>query len=202
MPNYKTPLENSSMLRFLFFISIYAVLALTLIGCSEHDYNPTWTSFEKLSQRIAKQYHQRFLSSGTGLLIEGDKAIWAYSVMETRNITLDEAKILTANMLQTTLDAVLPDPLYQDYFPARFATDSTHPSQIGPEYFGFKVSFWDEKMDRPLAPYIAQIRAVDGWVHFYYADPKTQALQEPAAEIISYENLLHKEEQKAHEKVL
>ncbi len=180
------------MHRLVYIISFFLVATLMMPGCKEHDYNPSWTYYKGLGKDIANHYNQRFLASGTaiGIFSKAEKTIWGYSVMETRDITLSEARTLAAKMLKSTLDPVLTNPLFIDYFKDRAALDRNHPSEIAPKYFGFKVTFWDKNMDRPSPSYIAQIEAVDGWVSFYYADPKTQSLQEPPAEKIRYEELL------------
>ncbi len=182
------------MNRFLYFALLFIILFLP--GCSAEDYNPiwkynpSWASFARLSKRLANQHHMRLIGSGTGVLVDGEKVRWAFSVVDGRKLTLEEAKILAADLLKDVFKSVMSDPLYEAYFKKLNKEEPGHPSQTSREYFGFRVAFWDKNMDRPLAPYVAQIRAVDGRVEFYYADPETQALQTPAALTISYEDLL------------
>lgn len=43
--------------------------------------------------------------------------------------------------------------------------------------FAIKIAYWDEEMNRPLLPYIADVRLQEGNITYYTADPITQALQ-------------------------
>jgi hypothetical protein len=46
-----------------------------------------------------------------------------------------------------------------------------HPSPTPiPEQLAFRISFWDENIDRQIAPYIAEIRLLDGKLKYYTAD--------------------------------
>ena len=47
---------------------------------------------------------------------------------------------------------------------------------------GFRLTFWDKHMDRPLKPNIAQVRLIDSKLYYFYAVTKTQALEEPIVE--------------------
>ena len=187
-------MQNRTLIKRLgYVICLYLLTGLTLPACQkEHDYNPTWTRFKVLSEEFAKQFHQNWITSGTSMQLgdQFNRTHWAYTVMEVRDISLPEARILAAKMLRTILDAVLEDPLYINYYPQRHAEDPTHGDKIEPAGFGFRVTFWDQNMDRPKPSFIAQIQAADGWVTFHYADPITQALIQPPAETISYEDLL------------
>ncbi len=55
-------------------------------------------------------------------------------------------------------------------------------TDINSSKLGFKIGFWNENVDRPLAPYLAHILVADRTVKYYYADSNTQALQEPPIE--------------------
>ncbi len=129
--------------------------------------------------------------------------IQCFSLADDRKLTLEQGKRLAAEMLKMTLDLGLSTPIYERYFKELKADYQTYtnsstmqraaakvPERVTPDLFGFKVGFWDENVDRPLYPYLAQIRAAAGKVYFYYADPKTQALQEPPAEALTFDELL------------
>ena len=182
------------MFRFMWAIGI--ALSLAMVACSASPKPgglrpwPSWPDFDKVSKEIARKYKQQYLSSGGGLAY-GEHNMWAYSVRDNRNMTLDQAKTLAADMLHTTWEIVRKKPYYADDLRRHFEDHpSKVPSALNPTFFGFRVGFWDKNTDRPQPPYIAQILAGDGWVSFYLADPKTQALQEPPVLKMSYEELL------------
>ena len=187
------------MYRFFNTILLFFVV-LCSGSCGRPDTIPTWTFFSKLAKKIASENGQELIFSDKGLevALEGKDLLWAFVVVDSRNMTLEEAKQLAAHMLKTILEAVRAElPLFEDYF-IRLNREypERDPSHLSPRNFGFRVAFWDKNMDRPFPPYIAQIQAVDGWVSFYYADPKTQALEQPPAAKISYEELLNLKELK------
>ena len=39
-----------------------------------------------------------------------------------------------------------------------------------PEHIAFRISFWDENIDRQPQPYIAEIRCIDGKLTYFTAD--------------------------------
>ena len=43
-----------------------------------------------------------------------------------------------------------------------------------PEQLAYRISFWDENIDRPVAPYIAEIRLLDGKLSYFTADENQQ----------------------------
>jgi hypothetical protein len=66
--------------------------------------------------------------------------------------------------------------LYKDYIKERSTwKNEQHPSPTPiPEQFAYRISFWDENIDRPVAPYIAEIRLLDGKLSYFTADDNQQ----------------------------
>ena len=149
------------MKRLLF---VYILFMCMLSGCSgpENPVNASWKSWDVVARKLARQFGQRYLSSGTGLLVGG--GLWDYSVVDHRQMTLPEGRKLVAEMLQTTLNQTLKDPIYQEYLRSQ---NMPYDSEILTSKFGIKIAFWNENVDRPLFPYLAQIRAAEGKVYFY-----------------------------------
>lgn len=49
--------------------------------------------------------------------------------------------------------------------------------QIGLKNILVRIAFWDEEVERPQVPYLAEIDFRHGKFQYYQADPKTQSLQ-------------------------
>ena len=66
--------------------------------------------------------------------------------------------------------------LYKDYIKERSTWEKKpYPSPTPiPEQFAYRISFWDENIDRPVAPYIAEIRLFDGELSYFTADENQQ----------------------------
>jgi len=118
-----------------------------------------------------------------------------------KKLTLDQARLLMGLVAKEMLDQLQGEPHYMNYYKERHIHDLKRqysPMKIDPEKialmeqrmglldFAFKISFWDEQMDRPLNPYIADVRLIEGKIYYYYADPKTQALLDPIIEPFDY----------------
>ena len=58
---------------------------------------------------------------------------------------------------------------------------------LSPELIGFKINFWDEKVNRFKPPYISQIRLADGQFYYHFANPETQALEPPIVQPVQCE---------------
>ena len=155
---------------------------------------------ENIGKLMAQRFGQRYLTHGLGCLVGVKNETYHHSISlaDSRKMTLEQGKCLAADMLKAYLDLALSTPIFDHYRKAARADQqmylpqypSLYPEKITPDLFGFKVGFWDENVDRPFPPYLAQIRAAESKVYFYYADPKTKALQEPPAEVLTYDELL------------
>src|SRR5439155_8098674 len=49
--------------------------------------------------------------------------------------------------------------------------------KLGLKYVGVRIAFWDANVERPKAPYLAEIDFYEDKFRYYEADPKTQALR-------------------------
>lgn len=54
---------------------------------------------------------------------------------------------------------------------------SRHSGNLRLKYLGVRIAFWDENVERPKAPYLAEIGFYGGKFRYYEADPKTQKLK-------------------------
>ena len=89
-----------------------------------------------------------------------------------QRINLDEAKALAAHCCKAMAAFAQTTKVYQEYLKDRSTwTKTKYPSPTPvPEHYAFRITFWDENVDRPLAPYIAEIRLLDGKLSYFTAD--------------------------------
>lgn len=169
---------------------MYRVVLLTVAGLlmgakhigPSYDTKPRY-ALDAFAKKLAKQHHLEFLNSGLGGLAGAKQGIWALSLVSREQMTLDEGRKLATAITRQLLHKVFTDPLFARYCQKSCRAGS---EELKPEHVAFRLAFWDENTDRPLYPYLAQVRLAEGKLYFHYADPKTQALQEPIVEDVGY----------------
>ena len=124
----------------------------------------------------------------TGVFLEhgspnvGD--VW-YGLMfqSDRKLTLDEGQLYAATLVADFLKMLQTDPRILEYHTwdnsgyknckcPPFLTPAPDIRQVC-----WKLAFWDENVNRPQAPYLAEIRFEHSEFLYFVADPHTQALQ-------------------------
>jgi hypothetical protein len=89
---------------------------------------------------------------------------------------IDQARALAARCNKELLSFAQTSQVYKDYIKERSTwIREPYPSPTPiPEQFGYRISFWDENVDRPVAPYIAEIRLLDTRLTYFTADDNQQ----------------------------
>lgn len=133
--------------------------------------------------QVAQEYGMGVLMFGGDLIIDSKNEAFVLSYMDYHPRTLDEVRPIVVNIVDRMWEHVNKEPIYLQY---RFDRFKTHPKlekpELTQEHIGFKISYWDESMDRRGPPYISLVKYVNQKFYFYYADPKTQELNEPIVE--------------------
>jgi hypothetical protein len=144
-------------------------------------------ALDLFAKEFAKKHSLIFLNSGVCSLADAKEAIWVISLTSSQKVTLEEGRALAADLTYQLLYQVFHNPLYAHY--CQKAAYLRRSADVKETFVGFRLAFWDQNTDRPLYPYLAQIRLADGNLYYHYADPETQALQEPLVESIGSLNL-------------
>lgn len=118
-----------------------------------------------------------------------------FALRGSQCMKLDEARKLGALCFQELFDFVCKDLHCLNYIKERSTwTCEKYPSSTPiVEHLAFRISFWDESVDRPSMPYIAQIWLLDGKIKYYTADEKQSLVlvhEETCAEAQAYLNSL------------
>lgn len=156
-------------------------------------YEASYPAYEKIIKDITRERHLRLLTTGQNMLIAREEPVlWAFWATDNRKMTLEEGKQLAKDVIQETLSRTQTNLIFTRALAnlAELEPNKTIPSSTVPAQFGFRIAFWDAKVERPHFPYLAQILAKSDAVYFYFADPKTQALKQPPVRI-ALEELLH-----------
>jgi hypothetical protein len=95
-----------------------------------------------------------------------------FLLMGYQQLTLNEAKQIGSRCCKECLHFISSDKdcctFLREQSTKKYAI---HPSPTAiPEHIAFRISFWDENIDRPIQPYIAEIRCFDGVFKYYTAD--------------------------------
>ncbi len=149
----------------------------------------TWEAMDSVGENYEKKYQLNFLNSGLGDLVDCKTTLWALSLTSLQKIELDEGKKLAKLMMIDLLKEYNENEVFKNYIKVFNGGYRTQKELFDNRKIGFKLAFWDENVDRPSHPYLAQIRLADEKVYFYYADEKTQALKEPPVAISMYDLL-------------
>lgn len=172
------------------FITVLTLTLSCLFFCGAKHIGPRYDaenreSLDVFGETLAKKNQMRFMNSGVGTLVDSPDGTWALNFISHNQVTIDEARLMAAAMVYDTLYEMYHNPLYKTYCDvAKRETRGRDSGTLFDERIGFKVAFWDADVNRPLHPYLALIKFTDGKIYFYYADPKTQALQAPIIETI------------------
>lgn len=157
----------------LLFISCFSFLcAGSKYSYPEDEYsNAAYEQMDHFAHKIAKEYDLKFLNTCLHDVITGKESgpLGHFGLLFTsrKNLTIEEGRIL-AYKLALALSKNKKLPIDKQ---------------------AFKIAFWDQEFDRPLFPYLADIRFFNELFHYSYADPKTQALEKPIIEPFSIDKI-------------
>ena len=118
-----------------------------------------------------------------------DFAMWG-----SQRLNLEEARALSARCCKALLEFARTNQVYKEYIKRsstdKYAKYAKYPSATPiPEQFAFRISFWDENIDRQPQPYIAEIRLLDGTLSYFTANENQQLVltfEEPFPQYIAY----------------
>jgi hypothetical protein len=133
---------------------------------------PLWEAKFEFVQKFCKTNRLDLVRLGVVGEHYHDSRHFNFALRGSQYLKLDEARKLAAKCSQELFDFVCKDPCCLKYVKERSTWPrEKHPSPTPiPEQLAFRISFWDESVDRPLAPYIAQIWLLDGILKYYTAD--------------------------------
>lgn len=130
---------------------------------------------------------------------EFDSRALNFALCGTQKLSLEAAKQLASEWVQYTVQYSQNSQLYKDLIKWRYdhlPKDYPFPEPV-PQYIAFRISFWDEYIDRPVAPYIAEIRLLDEKLSYFTADDNQRLVltfEESFAEALARQTAVEKSE--------
>jgi hypothetical protein len=109
-------------------------------------------------------------------------------------MSLEQGRILAAEFVQDYWNTFKNHPLTKQYVEKRLSKRGIHEMEL--QHFAVKIAYWDQQVNRPPIPYLADITFCDKTFNYYQADPETQALRLIYRE--SYEEAIDNLKKNAH----
>ncbi len=132
---------------------------------------------------IGSPLHLNLIAAGLGDIAGATSSSltpWGLLFTSPDKLTLDQARPIINKISTELLEKIYKDPSFANYsIEALKRYPKMNYPPVTNKSLAIRIDFWDENVDRPLHPYIAEIRLVEEKIYYYYADPKTQGLQEP-----------------------
>ena len=135
-------------------------------------------TIEDFGKSRARAFGMHFLLVGKATFGENTRNCVAFT--DSRNISLPDGRNLAVALAQQFVALNKTDALIQQDFSKAYSGYSKRKETLDQyiiNHLGFRIAYWDAEMNRPKAPHLAEIQFYDGEIHYYEADPQTQALQ-------------------------
>ena len=169
-------------------LSCFFMCSASKYDCPPHEVKAL-QSTETLGKQIARKYEMCLLDFGNGQELVGFLPCrWCLSLMSRKKMTIEQARPIAVEIAQSLLYQLYGNQAFQYALTKSSQAYHYMPSKPNNDMVGFRLGFWDQNMDRPLTPYVAQIRFADGKLYYHYADPGTQALLDPIIESLPEKN--------------
>ena len=156
-PVPKIPLFSSNQWKYESPLAKEEIKALETL-CSQTSLNPT------IVGAVGKTYF--------------DLRPISFALHGSQLLELEKARDLAKTCLKQMFEYAQNSSIYKEHVKTATPPCSARcycPSRVpSPEQISFRISFWDENIDRPASPYIAEIRLLDGKLSYFTADDNQQ----------------------------
>jgi len=126
----------------------------------------------EFTKTISKKNNLNFVDIWPAEKEHNDPTPFNMIFWSSERISLEAARKLAAECSNEFLKFVQNDKRTLDRMEERSKDLYSHDEAVFPEprHIGFRISFWDENIDRQAEPYIAEIRLYDGKFKYFTAD--------------------------------
>jgi len=172
---------------------VFSMMCSCQINTAPELIKNQWAFFEALDEygkQLGKEYNLEFLLSSLENPVRGENFAFAMIFMGRQKLQEKDAANLAKEIHTKIWNRFEEDPVYLNYIRSMEEKHKKISDQLWPprpEHFAFKISFWDEEMDRRKPPYVAQVIVVDGKLKIFYAG-EGDFLEEPKIEKLSIES--------------
>lgn len=168
------------MNRILSIIALLSFLVLFASWSNEDQVKvakQSKSTVEDLAKQLEKKYQMRLINTGRSFFSNPYDKLWGFALMDSRKLTIEQARPIMVNMAQSFLQLLNQNKCFKIYL------RNDKPKRMDPDkdplypLIAIKVAFWDQDVNRPPQPYVADMRFEDGKITYYVANPKDQSLQ-------------------------
>lgn len=171
------------MMKILYLFIFFSLVSTHFIFAQVplSYYNKCDALAEKFGKDLARKNKMIYLNQGVGAIVDSHNVAWDISLIQYNSITIEEAKPIAKNMICNFFELVEQEPVFaitlKDCVEKKGVSNKLGTSLII-ERLGIQITFWDKDINRPLYPYIAKIKILEGKILYYYANPD-QSLRDP-----------------------
>lgn len=183
-------IRNALSSIFLFYI--FCSFQLFSYSDNRELYNRADQAIEKWGKLIAPRFGLTYIGYGSSHLFDDNgeyksfRNCYAINFASRELLTPAQARAFILPLVKAYWTEIDQNPLYNKKQEALAEKASKYkpdwPSRITPNMIGIKVTFWDACTERPLKPYLAQIRVFNNKIQYFYTDPTTKRLARPPVE--------------------
>jgi hypothetical protein len=136
-------------------------------------------------------------SRGLRMIHGGDpsspnKFLFTLSFKGDKKLTLDEGRVLAADMVEDFWDMLQDDPVQKKYVRTRRKEVLDYPEGLPIDRVRLKISFWDMNGERYSSPYLAEIIFTNSTFNYFETAPnskkRTLVFKEPYDKAIEFRN--------------
>ncbi|KAF3362547.1 hypothetical protein PHSC3_000785 [Chlamydiales bacterium STE3] len=121
--------------------------------------------------------------AGVHSIVNDRLVVWASKYMvKPRPMTKEQFEPIVLEAYKYLFTKVKNEPFFDEYLQCWANDYHTSKRELTSDLVGIRIDFWDGNVDRYTYPNLAQVIVKGGKVYYYYADPKTQVLQQPVVE--------------------
>lgn len=134
------------------------------------------------ANEISEKYQLNLLcGDGSGSLIDGkDETFWCSKFMvRGHQMKIEDMRPIAEAIYQSLWKLANNNKEFSEFLYYTAKMFPRYGAKLTPDNIGLRIDLWDENNDRYLFPYLSQVIITGKQAHYYYADPKTQALQKP-----------------------
>jgi hypothetical protein len=162
-----------------FFIFL-AFIASFLLGCAgKYGYGPEvelnkTRVIDNFGQEIGKKYGMKLIAFR--FVTNSPLERYGMSFISNKKVTLEEGQQLARAIYKEFLNVLTNNPVIDAYIAEASKQIPSLDWIPSKKTLGFKITYWDEKVDRQFPPHLAAIVFCEGTFNYYQADPETQKL--------------------------
>lgn len=138
----------------------------------------------QFGEELAKKYQLMMVGRACSSMFNIHQKIWGLNFADYKPKTIEEARYQIVSMADLFWQEINKNPLYNEellYF-AKVHPKHNPYTGILPSMVALKISYWDENVEKRMKPYLAQVRLINETIQYFYANPNTQALDDPIIE--------------------